>query len=186
MRVPKRDWRWNDSRTDERRSSMTRAIASLLFVCMGNICRSPMAEGVLRHRLAQRGVADRLRLDSAGTGGWHAGAAPDPRAIRICGEHGIDIRGQRARRVCEEDYSRFDLILCADRDTLFSVRSRQPANTLVEIALLLDWAGLGSGVDSPHCDVPDPYSGDAEDFRRVYRLLDSAADGVLARLQLPA
>ena len=163
-----------------------KTVASLLFVCMGNICRSPMAEGVLRHRLVQRGVEDRLRIDSAGTGGWHAGTAPDARAIHVCEEHGIDIRGQRARILCSEDYTRFDLILCADRITLSSVRSRRPVEASAEIALLLDWAGLGAGIDSPAGDVPDPYNGGVDDFRRVYRLLDSATDGLLTRLQLPA
>ncbi len=161
-----------------------RVIESLLFVCLGNICRSPMAEGVLRHRLVQRGLGERLRIDSAGTGGWHTGAAPDRRAIRVCAEHGIDIGGQRARVLCVADYTRFDLILCADRDTLFSVRSLQPPLASAEIALLLQWAGPDA--DASLCEVPDPYSGDEDDFRRVYRLLDSAADGLLARLQLSA
>ena len=163
-----------------------KVVASLLFVCMGNICRSPMAEGILRHRLVQRGLEDRLKIDSAGTGGWHAGAPPDVRAIRLCDEHGIDIRGQRARILRSEDHTRFDLILCADRSTLSCVRSRRPVGASAEIALLLDWAGLGAGVDSPVGDVPDPYDGGVDDFRRVYRLLDSAADGLLTRLQLPA
>ena len=157
-----------------------RAIESLLFVCLGNICRSPMAEGLLRHRLVQRGLGDRLRIDSAGTGGWHAGSAPDRRAILVCAEHGIDIRAQRARQLSIADYDHFDLILCADRDTLFSVRSLQPSPLSAEIALLLQWAGASLS------EVPDPYNGSEDDFRRVYRLLDSAADGLLARLQLSA
>ena len=83
-----------------------------------------MAEGILLHRLTQRGLEDRLKIDSAGTGGWHAGAPPDVRAIRLCSEHGIDIRGQRTRILRSEDHTRFDLILCADRSTLSCVRSR--------------------------------------------------------------
>lgn len=168
-----------------------KAPASLLFVCMGNICRSPMAEGILRHRLAQHGMGGRLRIDSAGTGGWHAEAAPDPRAIQVCAEHGIDIRSQRARMLSTDDYTRFDVMLCADHDTLARVRSRQPAarsaeHASAEIALLLGWAGCTIAAVAPDGDVPDPYNGDVEDFRRVYRLLDSAFDGLLVRLQLPA
>lgn len=157
-------------------------IFSVLLVCMGNICRSPMAEGLLRHRLAERGLEDRVRLDSAGVGGWHAGAAPDSRAILICAEHGIDIRALRARQICADDYRRFDLILCVDRDTLATVVSRQPAGTATEIALLLDWARGDSACN----EVPDPYSGGLEDFRRVHELLESAAERLLARMQLSA
>jgi protein-tyrosine phosphatase len=165
---------------------VTTRVNSLLFVCMGNICRSPIAEGILRRRLAQRGLEDRLMVDSAGTGGWHAGAAPDPRAILACAEHGIDISGQRARKLGSGDYSRFNLILCADRDTLFSARSRQPADTSAELELLLAWAGQGAGVGPAAGDVPDPYGGGIDDFRHVYGLLDGAMHGLLSRLQLPA
>lgn len=155
-------------------------IRSVLLVCMGNICRSPMAEGLLRHRLTEAGLDDRLRIDSAGTGGWHAGAAPDTRAIRICDEHGVDIRTLRARAICADDYTRFDLILCADRENLGTVRGRQPPGSTATTALLLDWAGAAGQ------EVPDPYSGGPEDFRHVYELLDSAIGQLLARMQHPA
>jgi len=157
-----------------------RRIRSVLLVCMGNICRSPMAEGLLRHRLIEAGQGDRLRIDSAGTGGWHAGAAPDARAIRICAEHGVDIRALRARAICADDYARFDLILCADRENLRTVCARQPAGSTATSALLLDWAGVAGN------EVPDPYNGGSEDFRYVYALLDSAIERLLARMQLPA
>lgn len=158
----------------------------MLFVCMGNICRSPMAEGLLRHRLTKSGLDDRLRIDSAGIGGWHAGSAPDPRAIRVCAEYGIDIGGQRARTVRTDDYTGFDLILCVDHDTLHTVDLLQPAGASAQIALLLDWAGVTAGVGLLNAEVPDPYQGSIEDFRRVYRLLDGATDELLARLQLSA
>jgi protein-tyrosine phosphatase len=164
----------------------TKPIRSVLFVCMGNICRSPMAEGLLRNRLAERGLADRLRIDSAGIGGWHAGSSPDPRAIRVCAESSIDISGQRARVICSEDYQEFDVILCVDRDTLRTVGLRQPTGASAQIALLLEWAGVAASDGMLNNDVPDPYQGGIEDFRHVYRLLDRAADRLLARLQLSA
>lgn len=84
---------------------------SILFVCLGNICRSPLAEGVFRAVVEGRGEASRFRIDSAGTGGWHAGSAPDPRSVAIAARHGIDISGQQARKVRPQDFTEFDLIL---------------------------------------------------------------------------
>ncbi len=156
-------------------------ILSVLLVCMGNICRSPMAEGLLRHRLAERGLEDRVRLDSAGIGGWHAGAAPDPRAIRICAEHGIDIRSLRARAICADDYWRFDLILCADRDNMEILAGKRPRDATADVTLLLEWAGM-----APPSEVPDPYTGDLSDFARVHAMLDRAAAQIVARLQATA
>ena len=171
---------------DSIKTGAMKPIRSVLFVCMGNICRSPMAEGLLRHRLTERGLDDRLRIDSAGIGGWHAGSPPDPRAVRVCAEYGIDIGAQHARTVCTEDYTEFDLILCVDHDTLHTVDLLQPAGASAQIALLLDWAGATAGVGLLNAEVPDPYQGGVEDFRRVFRLLDGVADGLLARLQLSA
>ena len=88
---------------------------SILFVCLGNICRSPLAEGVFRSVLAERGMADDFVIDSAGMGDWHLGQAPDPRAIAVAKAHGLDISGQRARGIRPEDFRRFDLILGTDR-----------------------------------------------------------------------
>ena len=127
-----------------------------------------------------------MRIDSAGIGGWHVGSAPDPRAIRVCAESGIDISAQRARTICSDDYAKFDLILCVDRDTLHTVGLRQPAGASAQIALLLGWAGGTAAGVLLSDDVPDPYQGGVEDFRHVYRLLDSAAGGLLAQLQLSA
>ncbi|WP_123769639.1 low molecular weight protein-tyrosine-phosphatase [Vulcaniibacterium tengchongense] len=148
----------------------------LLIVCLGNICRSPMAEGVLRARIAASTLAGKVELDSAGTGGWHAGEPPDRRAILKAAEHGVDIAGLRARQLAPGDYREFDWLLCADRANLRDVRARMPARARARAALLLDWAGVEADGE-----IPDPYTGGPAQFEHVYQLLDRAADGVIAR-----
>jgi len=150
---------------------------NLLVVCLGNICRSPMAEGALRARLAMSALAGRVRVDSAGTGGWHAGEPPDRRAIACARGHGVDIGGQRARQLSSGDFEDFDLILCADRANVRDVLRLAPSGRRERVALLLEWAGIETGGE-----VPDPYTGGPEDFQRVWRLVDSAAQAVVARI----
>lgn len=149
----------------------------LLIVCLGNICRSPMAEGALQARLAASPLAGRVQVDSAGTGGWHAGEPPDRRAIACARGHGVDIAGQRARQLHTADFEAFDWILCADRANVRDVLRLAPAARRERVALLLEWAGIPAGGE-----VPDPYTGGPEDFQRVWRLVDSAAQAVVARL----
>lgn len=149
----------------------------LLVVCLGNICRSPMAEGALQARLAASPLAGRVQVDSAGTGGWHAGEPPDRRAIACARGHGVDIAGQRARQLHAADFEAFDWILCADRANVRDVLRLAPAARRERVALLLEWAGIPAGGE-----VPDPYTGGQEDFQRVWRLVDSAAQAVVARL----
>jgi protein-tyrosine phosphatase len=149
----------------------------LLVVCLGNICRSPMAEGALRARLEASRLAGRVEVDSAGTGGWHAGEPPDRRAIACARGHGVDISGQRARQLRAADFDDFDWLLCADEDNLRDVRQRAPAGRRDRVVLLLDWAGT-----DPGGEVPDPYTRGPEDFQQVWRLVDSAAQAVVARL----
>lgn len=155
--------------------------ARILIVCMGNICRSPMAEGLLRHKIEQAGLSRRVRLDSAGTGPWHVGRPPDPRAVAVCLEHGIDISGLRGRQITTNDFSVHDWVLCADRQNLRDLQAMAPKHARPRINLLLAWAGLGE-----KAEVPDPYTGTLKDFHRVYALLNQATDAALARLQLPA
>lgn len=150
----------------------------LLFVCLGNICRSPLAEGIVRSRLAEAGWAGQVGVDSAGTGGWHVGRPPDPRAVAVARRHGIDIAGLRARQVVVRDFHDFDWLLCADRHNLATLGARAPRGARAGQALLLEAAGLGEGRE-----VPDPYYGDDEDFERVFALLSEAADGLLQRLR---
>ena len=149
----------------------------LLVICLGNICRSPMAEGALRARLQAAGLAGEVEVDSAGTGGWHVGNPPDPRAIATAVAHGVDIAMLRARELAVEDFDRFDWILCADRANVRDVLRLAPAARRERVALLLEWAGIRAGGE-----VPDPYTGGQEDFQRVWRLVDSAAQAVVARL----
>jgi protein-tyrosine phosphatase len=150
-------------------------IRSVLLVCLGNICRSPMAEGILRVRAEQAGLA--LHIDSAGTAGYHIGASPDPRACVVARGQGTPIDGLRARQVSPRDFERFDLILAADQQNLRDLQRIRPASARAELALLLDWAGQGSAAE-----VPDPYYGQIEDFESVHQLLDRACRAVTARL----
>lgn len=141
----------------------------LLIVCLGNICRSPMAEGALRARLREAGLADAVHVDSAGTGGWHAGQPPDPRAIACASRHGVELGQLRARQLRPGDFSGFDWILCADQENLRDVRALGPASARARAALLLPWAGHAGDA------IPDPYEGGAPDFEHVWRLVDAAA-----------
>ncbi|MBN8717349.1 low molecular weight protein-tyrosine-phosphatase [Thermomonas sp.] len=150
---------------------------SILMLCLGNICRSPTAEGVLRARLQAAGLDGRVHVDSAGTGDSHLGQAPDPRAIACAAGHGVDISMLRARRLALEDFDAFDLILCADRTILHEARIRKPRTSHAQVELLLDWAGQGKK------DVPDPYYGTVRDFEHAFRLIDAAAQGIVERVR---
>jgi len=148
---------------------------SLLFVCLGNICRSPLMEGCVRARWQSRPGA--MRIDSAGLGDWHAGEPPDARAIAVARQHGIDISGQRARMLLPADFNNFDLILCADRSNLDALRRRRPRDARAECALFLEWSGVQA-----QGEVPDPYTGDARDFETAFALIDRGAHGLLERI----
>ncbi|MBV2208223.1 MAG: low molecular weight phosphotyrosine protein phosphatase [Thermomonas sp.] len=150
---------------------------SILMVCMGNICRSPTAEGVLRARLQEANLTERVKVDSAATGSSHVGHPPDERAIACAKKHGVDITALRARRVALEDFDEFDLILCADRTILHEVRIRKPRTSLAEVELLLEWSGVGKK------DVPDPYYGNTRDFEHAFKLIDSSVQGIIERVQ---
>jgi protein-tyrosine-phosphatase len=150
----------------------------LLLVCLGNICRSPMAEGVLRARIEASPLAGQVILDSVGTGNWHAGEPPDSRATATAARHGVDISRLRARQLSRDDYARHDWLLCADRDNLRDVRARGPSEAHSRCALLLEWAGMAADAD-----VPDPYTGGDSEFEAVWAMLDHAAQGVVTRLE---
>ena len=156
---------------------MSAGTTRLLVVCLGNICRSPLAEGALRARIEASPLAGRVVVDSAGTGGWHAGEPPDRRAIACARGHGVDIAGLRARQLRARDFEDFHWLLCADANNLRDVRALAPPGARERTALLLDWAGT-----VPHGEVPDPYYGDGSHFEGVWQLVDTAARAVVARL----
>jgi len=150
-------------------------IKSILFVCLGNICRSPLAEGTFRAVLAERGQHQDILLDSAATSGWEVGSAPDPRSISIAARHGIDISSQRARKVTPDDFSRFDLILGMDRSNVQDLKALAPAALRDRVHLFLEFA------NGTARDVPDPYYDGADAFASVYRMIREASEA-LAKL----
>lgn len=149
----------------------------LLVLCLGNICRSPMGEGALRARLEDSPLAGAVEVDSAGTGGWHAGEPPDRRAIRCAAGHGVDISGLRARQLRAADFDAFDWILCADRANQRDALARAPAHARERVVLWLPWAGIDGAAE-----VPDPYTGGTADFEAAWDLVDRAARATVARL----
>src|SRR5688500_545177 len=151
----------------------------LLFVCMGNICRSPTAEGVMRHLAEQEGLADRVELDSAGTGAWHAGDPPDARATEAARRRGIALDGA-ARQIAPQDFEHFDLILCADRANVRDVRALAPDPEAAEKVRLLREFDLASA-GAPDLDVPDPYYGGPDGFETVLDQVEAACRGLLDR-----
>lgn len=153
---------------------MAKRLPAILFVCLGNICRSPLAEGALRHEVARRGLG--WTIDSAGTGGWHAGDAPDARAIAVAARHGVDISGLRGRQVRSDDFTRFDLILAMDHDNLAGIHAIAPPHDHAEIRLALDLVDRREGQG-----VADPYYGDARGFDATWADAQAIARGVLRR-----
>ena len=153
------------------------ATTKILLVCMGNICRSPMAEGLVRHKARERGMD--VITDSAGTIDSHAGEAPDPRAQKCMAAHGIDISDLRARQVRPSDFRDFDLLLAMDMSNLKGLRRIAPDDGALDKArLMMDFAP-----DNAMNEVPDPYFGGPEGFEEVYRMLDEACENLLNRLQ---
>jgi protein-tyrosine phosphatase len=150
----------------------------VLFVCLGNICRSPTAEGVLRQLASQEAPRLELEIDSAGTADYHVGAAPDPRSQRAALRRGIDISGLRARQVSKDDFARFDLILAMDRSNLVELEDIKPGNSHAALKLFLDYAP-----ELNLRDVPDPYYRDASAFDEVLDLTIAASRGLLVALQ---
>ncbi|QYK14431.1 low molecular weight phosphotyrosine protein phosphatase [Shewanella rhizosphaerae] len=149
-------------------------VNSVLFVCLGNICRSPTAEAVFRGLLSERGLS--IGCDSAGTSAYHEGEGPDRRA-RLAGERrGLDFSGIRARGVTDEDFERFDLILAADKANLRDLRARCPAHHQYKLALMLSFLGEGDR------EVPDPYYGGDDGFEQVLDLLQQSCEELLSQI----
>ena len=151
---------------------------SVLFVCMGNICRSPTAEGVFRKYVADAGLVDKIHTDSAGTHAYHSGEPADRRAQAAASRRGFSLEGIRARRVTDADYEHFDYILAMDEDNLVLLQERAPESRLNKVRLFLEFA------ESRHeTDVPDPYYGGAAGFERVLDMVEEASRGLLETLR---
>lgn len=165
--------------TRHRDAARAKAMVKVLFVCMGNICRSPMAEGVFRRMLEGVGLAEKVYVDSAGTHSYHIGAPPDTRSQATALRRGVDLRSIRARRVTETDLIEFDYVLAMDRDNFehLLVLCQNP-ELRRRIQLFLDFApGL------PEREVPDPYYGGSGGFERVMDLVEEAAQGLLIQIR---
>lgn len=150
----------------------------VLFCCLGNICRSPTAQGVFEHKVRERGLADRIQADSCGTSNWHVGESPDPRTQAEAARRGYDLSALRGRQIEPGDFERFDFILAMDHANLAELEALRPADHGGHLGLFLEFApGLGER------EVPDPYHGGSAGFTRVIELVEAASDGLLDHLE---
>ena len=150
----------------------------VLFVCTGNICRSPTAEGIFKNLLSKRGLTHRIEADSAGTSSWHAGDPPDPRSTETALARGVDIRDQRARTLRPNDFKDFDLLLAMDTGHYTTMNRACPPELQSRIEILMKYAPV-SGLS----DVPDPYYGSGDGFGRVYEMIEIASKGLLDEIE---
>lgn len=149
----------------------------VLFVCLGNICRSPTAEGVFRHKVREAGLEDRIEIDSAGTGDWHVGKVPDARTRAAALRRGYDLSSLRARQVSVADFSRYDLVLAMDNANLRDLKRLRGSTGKAELDLFLRRYELE--ID----EVPDPYHGGEDGFEQVLDLVERACDGLLTEVK---
>jgi low molecular weight protein-tyrosine phosphatase len=152
---------------------------SVLFVCMGNICRSPTAEAVFRARVEEAGLGDLIRIDSAGTHDYHIGEPPDSRMQRAAMNRGYDMSDISGRQVSREDFGRFDYVLAMDRANLAILQRLRPREAESHLGLFLEFSG-----QHEESEVPDPYYGGSEGFERVLDMVEDAADGLLRHIRL--
>lgn len=152
-------------------------MTKLLFVCTGNICRSPTAEGVMRALAERAGLAPHLTVDSAGMQDYHTGEAPDPRSAAAALRRGFPLDGLRARQVRREDFAHFDLLLALDGGHLRQLQRLAPAESAHKNVLFLEYAGV-----APACDVPDPYYGTARDFEHALDLIVEGCERLLEKI----
>ena len=152
---------------------------NVLFVCMGNICRSPTAEGVFAQRLKEAGLNKVVGVDSAGTHAYHIGEQPDPRSQKTASQRGISLSHLKARKAVEEDFERFDYVLAMDRDNYHGLEKICPPGSEHKLQLFLSYAP-----NLEHDEVPDPYYGGPTGFDRVLDMIEEASDGLLQDIQL--
>jgi protein-tyrosine phosphatase len=169
-----RNWRLQTDRPATVEDKMVR----VLFVCMGNICRSPTAQGVFRHLVEQEGLSHLIATDSAGTIDYHAGKAPDRRARETANRRGLDLSDLRARQALPVDFETFDYVIAMDRDNFDDLCHLCPPGFEAKLHLLLDFAP-----QLPIREVPDPYYGGREGFERVFDMVEAASRGLLARIK---
>ncbi len=148
-------------------------MTKVLFVCMGNICRSPTAEGVFRHQVGQANLSDKITIDSAGTHAYHVGNPPDLRAQAAAAKRGIDLGAQRARRVSEDDFAEYDYVIAMDKSNVEDLLGICPADYEDRVHLFLDFA------QAQESEVPDPYYGQGRGFEIVLNLIEDASSGLL-------
>jgi len=153
-------------------------MVKVLFVCMGNICRSPTAHGVFEHLVLQASLEKQIEIDSAGTHAYHVGEPPDKRAQATALNRGVDLSTQRARRVREADFEYYDYVIAMDNDNLVNLRKICPRAQKSKIILFLDYSNLFD-----EDEVPDPYYGGPKGFERVLDMVESAADGLLREIK---
>ena len=162
-------------------------MTAVLFVCLGNICRSPTAHGVFEALCAKRGLSHKINVDSCGTGGWHAGEPPDRRATAAAAERGYDLSPLRARQFAVADFRKFDYILAMDRQNLADLQAQRPAEYNGHLGLFLPFATLEQsqpGADNGGwpSEVPDPYYGGDDGFSRVLDMVERASAGLLQEI----
>ncbi len=149
----------------------------VLFVCTGNICRSPTAEAVFRDKVHKAGLSGSIQTDSAGTAGWHTGEAPDPRAQTVLGKYGIEMNDLKARQLRQSDYTDFDILLAMDQGHFDHMIAQAPSDGADRIKMFLEPVDMGG-----RTEVPDPYYGDLSDYELAYRLIEPACEAWLAKL----
>lgn len=150
----------------------------ILFVCMGNICRSPSAEGFFARALDKSPHRDLVSIDSAGTHSYHVGHAPDSRAVDTASTFGVDISNLRARKVSAEDFHEFDLVIAMDKSNYSDLQAIQPVDSRAQLRMMMDYHPEGNPKD-----VPDPYYGGMDGFTRMCKLLDLATAGLLLEVE---
>lgn len=150
----------------------------VLFVCLGNICRSPTADGVFRKMVEDAGLQDRITIDSAGTAAWHIGKSPDPRSQAFADRRGYDLSLLRARQVSEDDFHRFDLLLAMDCENYSNLLDLCPEGMDFKVKKLLSYSSI-----KPNADVPDPYYGGDNGFEEVLDLVEDACGQLLTQIQ---
>lgn len=152
---------------------------AILFVCLGNICRSPVAEGIFRKKIEDAGLSDKVIIDSAGTAAWHVGKPPDPRMTSAANIRGYDLTPLRARQAIADDFDKFDFIIAMDHENYDNLMDIRPPSARANLAMFLDFAE-----HITETQVPDPYFGGERGFYHVIDLVENAADGLIKSLEL--